>query len=143
MKIRFPKVLATALVVFPENKVIFWRHGTGSRRKTGETSAVLSHRSEPAEHWWSEHRGFHNFVKAQAVLQGEPTPVEGDRDQVCDLCKVEPGARVTITKEWKSALWVAEKQVVTRISTPGAITDFDQVCLCSIWPSAETVGLVL
>ena len=109
------KALATALVVFPENKVILWRHGTERSHKTGETSAVLSQRSEPAEHWWSGHRWFQVFEKEQAGLQGEPTPGEGYRYQVCDLCKAEPGARVTISKEWQNALWVAEKQVVTRI----------------------------
>ena len=60
-------------------------------------------------------RWFQVFEKEQAVLQGEPTPVEGYRYQVCDLCKAEPGARVTISKEWQNALWVVEKQVVTRI----------------------------
>ena len=35
------KALATALVVFPENKVILWRHGTERSHKTGDTSAVF------------------------------------------------------------------------------------------------------
>ena len=52
----------------------------------------------------------------QTVLKHEqPNPGEGRTYQVCDLCKVEPGTRVTISQEWKTALWVAEKQVVTRI----------------------------
>ena len=49
------------------------------------------------------------------VLQYEPTHEAGPTYQVCDLCKVEPGHRVTVSQEWKNALWVAEKQVVTRI----------------------------
>ena len=45
----------------------------------------------------------------------QPTPGAGLMHQVCDLCKVEPGDKVTISQEWQTALWVAEKQVVTRI----------------------------
>ena len=50
------------------------------------------------------------------VLKSEqPNPGVGPRHQVCDLCKVEPGDKVAISQEWQNALWVAEKQVVTRI----------------------------
>ena len=56
------------------------------------------------------------FEQEQTVLKHEqPTPVEGPKNQVCDLCKVEPGIKVNISQEWQDALWVAEKQVVTRI----------------------------
>ena len=56
------------------------------------------------------------FEQEQTVLKYEqPTPGEGQKNQVCDLCKVEPGNKVTISQEWQTALWVAEKQVVTRI----------------------------
>ena len=56
------------------------------------------------------------FEQEQTVLKYEqPTPGEGQTYQVCDLCKVEPGNKVTISQEWQTALWVAEKQVVTRI----------------------------
>ena len=68
------------------------------------------------EHWWSGYSWLQPFEKEQTILQGEqPTLMEGHRYQVCDLCKVEPGAKVTISQEWQTALWVAEKQVVTRI----------------------------
>ena len=50
------------------------------------------------------------------VLKSEqPSPRTDPRHQVCDLCKVEPGDKVAISQEWQNALWVAEKQVVTRI----------------------------
>ena len=56
------------------------------------------------------------FEQEQTVLKCEqPTPREGRTYQVCDLCKVEPGNKVTISQEWQTALWVAEKQVVTRL----------------------------
>ena len=60
--------------------------------------------------------GLPTFEKEQTILQcAQSTPTEGRRYQVCDLCKVEPGNKVTISQEWQTALWVAEKQVVTRI----------------------------
>ena len=56
------------------------------------------------------------FEQEPTVLKHEQsTPGEGQTNQVCDLCKVEPGNKVTISQEWQTALWVAEKQVVTRI----------------------------
>ena len=56
------------------------------------------------------------FEQEQTVLKCEqPTPRESRTYQVCDLCKVEPGNKVTISQEWQTALWVAEKQVVTRL----------------------------
>ena len=52
----------------------------------------------------------------QPVLEYEQlTPGEGQMYQFCDLCKVEPGNRVTISQEWQQALWVAANQVDTRI----------------------------
>ena len=60
--------------------------------------------------------GLPTFEKEQTILQcAQSTPTEGHSYQVCDLCKVEPGNKVTISHEWQTALWVAEKQVVTRI----------------------------
>ena len=56
------------------------------------------------------------LASGQTVLQPEHTmSMSPQCRQVCDLCKVESGRQVTISQAWKNALWVAEKQVVTRI----------------------------
>ena len=50
----------------------------------------------------------------QAVLSFTGSAVSQPA-QVCSLCKTEPGELVILTQQWKEALWVAEKRVVTRI----------------------------
>ena len=83
------------------------------------------------------------FEQEQPVLKVEQlTHGEGQMYQVCDLCKVEPGNKVTISQEWQKCP-VGGKTGGYQDSTPGAVNNFDQVCWCSILPKAETVGLVL